>query len=208
MAHKHSRSMSCRCYWKMCRSFAKLTRSDWPALRLNSREGLHKPLLGQEMDQHQTDGPGVDSTRQARRRRSQTRPSLQRFRITCSLHIDLRRVQIDLTQIVGGELNCNCVDVLLQAMQFRCAGDGNNPGLLGQQPCKRNLSRRRVPPFCDLAQQINQGLVGLASLRCKAWNDIAEIRLVEGCVLVDLSCEEALPQRTEWNEADAQFLTR
>src|SRR5207253_11340832 len=93
-------------------------------------------------------------------------------------------------------------------MQFRCAGDGNNPGLLGQQPCKRNLSRRRVLPFCDLAQQINPGLVGLASLRCKAWNDIAAPRLVEGCVLVDLSCAAALPQRAAWTEADAQVLTR
>src|SRR5207248_6460390 len=70
-----------------------------------------------------------------------------------------------------------------------------------------NLSGCRILTFGDLTKQINQGLVGLASLGRKARNDVAKIRLIERCVLVDLSGEEASSQRTKWNKANAHFLT-
>jgi hypothetical protein len=44
----------------------------------------------------------------------------------------------------------------------------NNPRLLGKQPSERDLSRRRLLRFCDLAKQINQGLIRLPSPRRKA----------------------------------------
>src|SRR5260370_38337552 len=91
-------------------------------------------------------------------------------------------------------------------MQLRCARDRNNPRLLGKQPCKRNLSGCRVLAVCDLAKQINHGLVGLERLGRKARNDVAEIGLVERRVLVDISRNEALPQSTKWTKADAGFL--
>src|SRR5438045_6058694 len=53
-------------------------------------------------------------------------------------------------------------------MQFRGAWDRNNPWLLLKQPRERDLSRRRLLSFCDLAEQINQSLIGFASLRRKA----------------------------------------
>src|SRR6266496_4365426 len=71
---------------------------------------------------------------------------------------------------------------------------------------ERDLSRRCLLPFRDLAKQINQGQIRLPSLRRKTRNDVAEVGTVERCVFVNLSREEALPQRAVWNEADAEFL--
>jgi hypothetical protein len=68
------------------------------------------------------------------------------------------------------------------------------------------MSRCRLLPICDLAKQINQGLVGPASLSCKARNDVTEMGLVERRALIDLSRKETLPQRTEWNQSDTENL--
>ena len=89
-------------------------------------------------------------------------------------------------------------------MQLRGARDGNDPRLLRQQPGERDLSRRRLLPSPDCAEQIDHGLVCLPSLRRKTRNEIAEVGTIECRGLVDLSREEALPQRTKWNEADAE----
>ena len=93
-------------------------------------------------------------------------------------------------------------------VQLRGARDRNDPRLLGKQPGERDLSRCRLLPFCDLAKQINQGLIRFPSLRRKARDDVAEVGTVERRVFVDLSREEAFAQRTEWNEADPEFLER
>src|SRR5207253_11207964 len=54
----------------------------------------------------------------------------------------------------------------------------------------------------------NQRHIRLPSLRRKARNDVAEVRLVERRVLVDLPREKALAERTEWNESDSEFFER
>src|SRR5947207_11057473 len=97
--------------------------------------------------------------------------------------------------IIGGEFDCGCSDVLLEAMEFRGAWDGNDPRLLREQPRERNLSRCRLLPFCDLANQINQGLIRFARLLRKARESVAEIGTVERGVFVDLSREKAPTQR-------------
>src|SRR5438874_8762005 len=91
-------------------------------------------------------------------------------------------------------------------MQFRGAWDRNNPWLLRKQPRERDLSRRRLLSFCDLAEQINQSLIGFASLRRKAREYVAEIRTVERSVFVNLSREKAPAQRTVRNKTDSEFL--
>src|SRR6266571_5370640 len=91
-------------------------------------------------------------------------------------------------------------------MQLRGAWDGNNPRLLGKQPGERDLRRGRLLPCGDLAQQIHQGLIRLESLRREARERAAEVGAVERRVFVDLSREEALPQWTIGNEANAEFL--
>ena len=76
-------------------------------------------------------------------------------------------------------------------MQFRGAGNRNDPRLLGEQPGERDLSRCRFLPFRDRCQQIDQRLIRFPSLRRKARDDVAEIGAVERRVLVDLAREEA-----------------
>src|SRR5437763_16498527 len=91
-------------------------------------------------------------------------------------------------------------------MQLRGARDRNNPRLLGKQPGERDLSRGRLLPFCDAAEQTNQGLIRLERLRRKATEGAAEVAAVEGGVLVDLARQEALAQRAEGNETNSEFL--
>jgi hypothetical protein len=58
-------------------------------------------------------------------------------------------------------------DVFLQARKLRGAGDGNDPWLLRQQPGQRDLSRCRLLPLGDLAQQVDQRLIRLPVFRRK-----------------------------------------
>jgi hypothetical protein len=68
------------------------------------------------------------------------------------------------------------------------------------------LSRGRLLLFRNLAKQINQSLIGFASLWCKAGDNITEVRTVERGVFVDFSGEEAFTKRAKWDEPDSQFL--
>src|SRR6266550_2816123 len=124
------------------------------------------------------------------------------FGVPSPLHRDLRGGALDVAEIVRRKLDGNCADVLLQARELAGAWDGNNPRLLGKQPGERYLSRCRLLPFCDLAKQINQGQIRESCLRRKARDGVADVRTVERRVFVDLSREEALPQRAVGNEAD------
>jgi hypothetical protein len=67
-------------------------------------------------------------------------------------------------------------------MQLRSAWDRNHPRLLGKQPSERDLGRCRLLPFCDAAEQVNQGLIRLESLRREARQGAAEVGAVEGRV--------------------------
>src|ERR1019366_8699463 len=91
-------------------------------------------------------------------------------------------------------------------MQFRSARDGNNPRLLGQQPRQRDLSRRRLLPLTDFAEQINQGLVRFERLRREAREGAAKIGTVKLRVFVNFAREKTLAQRAIGNEANAEFL--
>src|SRR5258706_14457189 len=54
---------------------------------------------------------------------SATSQSLEVFRVTSSLHFDLRRGVVNLIQIVSSKLSRGRADVLFQPMQFRGARD-------------------------------------------------------------------------------------
>src|SRR5205823_5292067 len=114
---------------------------------------------------------------------------------------------LDAAQVVGRQLDRDRAEVLLQAVQFRRAGDRNDPRLLGQEPRQRDLRRGRPLLSRDLSEQLDQGLVGLAVLLREAGDDVAEVGLVEGRALADGAGEEALSQWAERDEADAEFLT-
>src|SRR5664279_2748417 len=91
-------------------------------------------------------------------------------------------------------------------MQLRRTRDRNDPRLLCKQPGKRDLSRRRLFLLRELANQINQRLIRFTVLRRKARNNVAEVSFVELRVFADLASKEALAQRAEWNEPDAELL--
>src|ERR1700676_1497029 len=91
-------------------------------------------------------------------------------------------------------------------MQLRGAWDRNHPRLLRQQPRERDLSRRRFLPFCDAAEQINEGLIRLESLRREARQGTAEVGAVELRIFFDRACEKALSQGAVRDKPNPEFL--
>ncbi len=81
---------------------------------------------------------------------------LRGFGIAGSLNSNLCRGASKFTQVSGSELEGCCPVVFAQAVEFRGAGDGNDPGLLNQ---------------------LDQGLIGLAVLRAEALVGLSAARL-------------------------------
>ena len=90
-------------------------------------------------------------------------------------------------------------------MQLRRTRDRNDPRLLCKQPGERDLSRCHFLLLRESAKQINQRLIRFTVLRRKARDYVAEVIFVELRVFADLAGEEALAQRAERNEPDAEF---
>jgi hypothetical protein len=97
-------------------------------------------------------------------------------------------------KIVGGKVHCSRSDIFFEAIQLGRTWDGNDPWLMGKQPGKRDLSRCRFLPLCDLLKQIDQGMIRLAVLWVKAREGTAEIRAIERRSFVDLASQEAFPR--------------
>src|SRR4028118_1000721 len=91
-------------------------------------------------------------------------------------------------------------------MQLCGAWNRHNPRLLSQQPGKCDLSGRHLLLFCNAAEQIDQGLIRLESIRREARQSAAEVGAVKGGVFVDLAREEAFAQRAIGDKSDAKFL--
>src|SRR5579872_5171454 len=91
-------------------------------------------------------------------------------------------------------------------MQLGCAWNGNDPGLLREQPCQSDLGRRCLLLLRESANHVHDSLIGIPILGRKTRNDIAEISLVELRVFADRPGEKAFSERTEGDEADAEFL--
>src|ERR1700746_1861344 len=93
-------------------------------------------------------------------------------------------------------------------MELCCTRNGNDPWLLGEQPCERNLRRAWPFPLRDLVQQIHQSLICFQSLRREARQNASEVGAVELRVLLNLAGQESLAERAVGNEADSQLLQR
>src|SRR5439155_18903080 len=106
------------------------------------------------------------------------------------------------------QLDVRCCDVLLQALELRGPGDRDDPGLLGEQPRERDLSRCRVHALCYAREQLDEGAIRFPRLRIETRDAVAEVGAVERRALVDLAREEPLAQRAEGNEADSELLQR
>src|SRR5260370_22694395 len=90
-------------------------------------------------------------------------------------------------------------------MQLGCARNRNDPRFLGKQPRKCELSRCRFLLLREFAEQINQRLVRFTVLWVKAWDGVAEIRVIEVRIFVDLARQKTLTKWAKWNESDPEF---
>jgi hypothetical protein len=81
-----------------------------------------------------------------------TGQSFQLLGIPSALHRDLYSSAFNLTQIVGCQFEGNSSNVLLKARELRCAGNGNNPRLLGKQSGEHKPRWSSLFPLCKLAK--------------------------------------------------------
>src|ERR1700686_4609661 len=107
-------------------------------------------------------------------------------------------------EIIGSEFDCDCSKVLVQTLQLARSRYRNDPRLLGEEPRERDLSRRRLLSVCDLAEQIDDRLVGFPSLRSEAREPGSNVGRVEGHGGINFRREKALPQRAPRNESDPE----
>lgn len=130
------------------------------------------------------------------------------LRVAGTLNLNFRDGGFDTFQIVLREFDCSGADVFFEAVQFRSARNRHDPRLLGQQPCKRDLCRRRLLAGCNAGYDIDQGVIGLAGIRREARHGITEVGAVELRVFVDRTGQKALAEWTEGNKADLKFFQR
>src|SRR5271170_8409756 len=95
-------------------------------------------------------------------------------------------------EVVRRELDVDGSEVLLQTLQPPRPGDRNDPRFLGEQPCQRDLSRRRIVPRGDMAEEIDDWLVGLPSIGSKAREPGANVGSGKGHCGINRRREEAL----------------
>ena len=97
------------------------------------------------------------------------------LRISRTLDLHLGHGSFDSLEIVGSQLHIDCADVFLQAMQLGCARDRCNPGLLCQKPGDGNLRTGCMLVVGDIAEQLDQRLIGLPRLSLEARKHIANV---------------------------------
>ena len=112
---------------------------------------------------------------------------------------------MDVVEIVGGELDGGGAEVFFVAVELGGAGDGDDPGFLGEKPGEGDLGGGGLEAGGDLGEEVDEGLVGFAVFFGESWGDVAEIGFVEGGVGVDGAGEEAFAEGAEGDEADAEF---
>ena len=154
--------------------------------------------------------------RRAERRapRQRGRPSHQRPTRACrcagiavALDSDPGEGMLDRRQIVRGQREVGRAEVLLQPVQLGRAGDRHDPRLLRQQPGERDLRRRRPLARGDLPSAGRPAPGWPAAPRARSAARCCGSRsLSKRGVGVDRAGQEALAERAERHEADAELL--
>ena len=119
---------------------------------------------------------------------------LQMRRVSIALHCDFRNSCGDIAEIVLGQFDVCCAQILLKPMQLCSSGNRDDPRFLSKQPSNRDLCRSSLLLPRNVAEHIHQGLVRFPVLLVETGNDVAKIGAIELRVLVDCAREEALPQ--------------
>src|SRR3954468_10039866 len=137
----------------------------------------------------------------------QVRPSLAFVVVTTSMHLDLRCGVLDLAEFVARKLDVGRTDVLLEPMQSAGSGDGDDPGLLSEEPGQGDLAGCRALAPGDAGEQVDDRLVVLQGVRCEAGDGAADVvARIEAGRRCDRAGQESLAQRAVRYEADAEFL--
>src|SRR5207244_12174211 len=120
----------------------------------------------------------------------------QFFRVPGALHSDLCGGDVELSEIIRGELDSNRSDVLFKALQFRGAGNRNDPGFLCKEPGERDLSGCRILLRGECSNQINQSAISLAGLGREARETATIVFLVKLRVFGNRPSVESLAKGT------------
>src|SRR5208283_3904668 len=139
---------------------------------------------------------------------SPIRHSFQFFRVPGALHCDLRGGGVELLEVIRAEFYRNRSDVLFKALQFRGAGNRNDPWFLCKEPSECDLSGCCILLRRECGNQIHQNAICLAGFRREAGETAAIVLLVKLRVLRNCSGEKSLAKRTERNKANAKFFER
>jgi hypothetical protein len=113
------------------------------------------------------------------------------------LHCDLCGGGVELPEILRCEFDGNGSDVLFKALQFRGAGNWNDPGFLCKESGERDLSGCRIPVRSECSNQIHESAICLARFRREARETAAIVLLVKLRIFCNRPREESLAQRTE-----------
>ena len=90
-----------------------------------------------------------------------------RFRKPRAMYGEVREATVNLVEIVRGQFDLNSTEVLFQTINPARARNGHDPGLLGEQPRKRDLRRSCFLPPRDSLQQLDDCPVLLPRRRGK-----------------------------------------
>jgi len=130
------------------------------------------------------------------------------FGLSRPLYGDLGHRFIDFAKVVCGEREVRSPEVFLEAVEPLCAWNRDDPRFLREQPCEREVCRRRSLPRRDAFQHLNECQVGGARLRREPRGRVPKAAGIECRVRVDLAGQESRAERTPRDEADSEFLTR
>ena len=130
---------------------------------------------------------------------------LVELRVPCAGERDLCGGIFEGIEVAWTQLNLHSMDVFSKPVEFGSAWNGDDPGLLRQEPGQSQLAGGGPFLLSKASDQIDKCLVGFPVLLGEARNGVAEVCAVELCFFGDGAGEEALAQRTEGNEADSEF---
>ena len=134
--------------------------------------------------------------------------SFQFFGVPRAVHCDLCSDGIEFPEIIRAEFDANRPDVVFQSLQFRSAGNWNDPGFLCKEPRERDLSGCGILLRGEGGNQIHESAVCLTGFMREAGETATIVLLVKLRVFRNRPSEESLTKRTERNKPNAEFFER
>ncbi|VXC02812.1 hypothetical protein MICRO8M_70341 [Microbacterium sp. 8M] len=125
--------------------------------------------------------------------------------VTFARHANPRGQRVEVCDLVSGEADHCRRTVLLNAREAARSGDRHDPRLLGEQPGQGDLAGGGADALREPGDVIDQRLIAGEVLVLEARNATADVVLREGRRGIHRPGEEALAERAERHETDAQL---